>query len=55
MKVLCTVFLSLQFGFEFFWQKNIGTKAALKMFMKLTKGSVQWNPTEVKVHHVLRP
>jgi len=37
-KVLCAAFHSLQFGFEIFWQKNIGAKAAHKMFMKLTIG-----------------
>jgi len=35
-KALFAAFLLLQFGFEFFWQKNIGTKAAYKMLMKLT-------------------
>jgi len=34
--VLCPDFLLLQFGFDFFWQNNIGTKAACKMLMKLT-------------------
>ena len=37
-KVFCTVFLLLQFGFEFFWQKNIVAKDACKMLMKLTIG-----------------
>jgi len=32
-------FLLLQFGFEFFRQKNIGAKAARKMLMKLTLGA----------------
>ncbi len=31
----------LQFGLTFFWQKNIGTKAACKMLMKLTIGPDQ--------------
>jgi hypothetical protein len=34
--VLFEVFLQLQFGFDFFWRKNIGVKAACKMLMKLT-------------------
>jgi hypothetical protein len=36
MKVLCTVFFLLQFGFVIFWQNNIGTKNAPKMLMQLT-------------------
>jgi len=36
MKVLCTVFLSLGLGFEFFWQNNIGAKASRFMSIKLT-------------------
>jgi hypothetical protein len=31
-------FLSLQFGFVTFWQKDIGKKGAHKMLMKLTIG-----------------
>jgi len=38
MIVFCVVFLSLQFGFIIFWQKNIDTLAALKMLVKLTTG-----------------
>jgi hypothetical protein len=37
-KVFCTAFLSLQFGFVIFWQKDFGTKAAHKMLVKLTPG-----------------
>jgi len=37
-KVLGVDFLKLQLGFVIFWQKNIGTQAACKMLMKLTKG-----------------
>jgi len=33
-KAFCATFLYL--NFEIFWQKNISTKAALKMLMKLT-------------------
>jgi len=36
MKVLCTAFPYLQFGFVTFWQKYIGRKSARKMLMKLT-------------------
>jgi len=32
------LFLCLQFGFEIFWQKSIGAKAARKMLMKSTIG-----------------
>jgi len=38
MKVFFAAFLYLQFGFVIFWQKNIGSKAARKMLMKLTPG-----------------
>ncbi len=41
MKVFCATFLYLKFGFKFFWQKNIGAKAADKMLMKLTTGADQ--------------
>jgi len=34
-KVLWAPFILLQIGFEFFWPKNIGAKAACKMLMKL--------------------
>jgi len=34
-KVLCAAFLVLQFGFVIFLQKNIGTKTARKMLVKL--------------------
>jgi len=36
--VFCKPFLCLNFGFEIFWYKNIGAKAAHKMLMKLTTG-----------------
>jgi hypothetical protein len=39
-KVLCTAFLYLQIGFEFFWHKNVGAKAARKMLMKCSTGQV---------------
>jgi len=35
-KVFYATNLSLKFGFVIFWQKNIGSKAARKMLMKLT-------------------
>ncbi len=35
-KVFAAAFLYLQFGFVIFWQKNIGTKDASKMLVKLT-------------------
>ncbi len=35
-KVLFSAFLYIHYGFEIFWQKNIGAKAARKMWMKLT-------------------
>jgi len=34
--VLHSVFLQLSFGFIIFWHKNIGTKGARKILMKLT-------------------
>jgi len=37
-KVLFALFLLLQFDFVIFCQKNIGKKAARKVFMKLIKG-----------------
>jgi hypothetical protein len=36
MKVFCTAFMCLQFGFVIFWQKDFGAKAAHKMLVKLT-------------------
>jgi len=36
VKVHCAAFRYLHFGFVIFWQKNIDTKAAPKMVMKLT-------------------
>jgi len=42
-KVFFKVFLCLQFGFVFFWQKNSGAKVAHKMLVKLTVG--RWNLT----------
>jgi hypothetical protein len=38
MEVFCAAFMSLQFGFVTFWQKDFGAKAAHKMLMKLTPG-----------------
>ncbi len=35
-KVFWAAFLLSQFGFEIFWHKNIGAKAAHKMLIKLT-------------------
>jgi hypothetical protein len=35
-KVFCTAFHYLQFSFLIFWQKNIGAKAAHKIYGKLT-------------------
>jgi len=32
--------MSLQFGFENFWQKDFGAKAAHKMLMKLALGQL---------------
>jgi hypothetical protein len=46
MKVLCTAFLKLQFGFEIFCQKNISTRAARKMLIKLTPAF--WVPKSAK-------
>jgi len=37
-KVLCALFMCLQFGFVFFWRKDLGAKAAYKMLVKLTPG-----------------
>jgi hypothetical protein len=37
-KVFCAAFMCLQFGFVIFWQKDIGTKAAHKMLVKLSPG-----------------
>jgi len=34
--MFCVAFLNLQFGSVIFWCKNIGTKGAHKMLMKLT-------------------
>jgi len=36
--VFYAAFLQLQFDFVNFWKKNIGTKAAGKMLLKLTTG-----------------
>ncbi len=38
MKVLLEAYLCLHFRFVLFWCKNIGSKAALKMLVKLTTG-----------------
>jgi len=37
-KLFFEAFLYSHFGFEIFWQKYIGTKAAHKMLMKLNNG-----------------
>jgi hypothetical protein len=34
MKVFCTAFMCLQFGFVIFWQKDFCTKAAHKMLVQ---------------------
>jgi len=39
--VFCAAFLYLQFGFVIFWRKNIGAKAARKMWMKLFIGELK--------------
>jgi hypothetical protein len=38
LKVFCVAFVCLQFGFVYFWRKDLGTKAAHKMLMKLAPG-----------------
>ncbi len=38
-KVFCVAFICLQFEFVFFWRKDFGAKAALKMLVKLTPGN----------------
>jgi hypothetical protein len=35
-------FMSLQFGFVIFWQKDFGAKGAHKMLVKLTPGGRNW-------------
>jgi hypothetical protein len=43
IKVLCTAFKCLQFGFVIFWRKDFGAKAANQMLVKLTPSqSWQW-------------
>ncbi len=42
MKIFCAAFVCLQFGFVIFWQKDFGTKAALKILAKLTPGDRKW-------------
>jgi hypothetical protein len=39
MKVFCAAFMCLKFGFVMFWQKDLGTKVAHKMLVKLTSGA----------------
>jgi hypothetical protein len=39
-KVFCATFMCLQFEFVMFWQKDFGTKAAHKMLVKLTPGTL---------------
>jgi hypothetical protein len=36
MKVFCTAFICLKFGFIIFWQKDYGAKAAHKMLVTMT-------------------
>ncbi len=40
MKVLCTAFMFLQFGFVILGGKDFGAKAAHKMLVKLTSGLI---------------
>jgi hypothetical protein len=40
MKVICADLLYLQFGFEIFWQMNMGAKAVCKKLKKLTTGII---------------
>ena len=51
MKLFCAAPLSLQFLVEFFWQKEIGKKAAHKMFVKLT--TVKCGKTSITKSHAL--
>jgi hypothetical protein len=37
-KPFCAAFMSLQYRFVIFWQKDFGAKAAHKMLVKLTPG-----------------
>jgi hypothetical protein len=39
-KFFAQLFKCLQFGFVIFWQKDFGAKAAHKMLVKLTSGSI---------------
>jgi hypothetical protein len=48
MKVFCTAFMCLQFGFVIFWQKDFGAKAANKMLVKLTPVHVAGMTIETK-------
>jgi len=41
MKVFCIAFMCLQFGFVILGQKEIGSKVAHKMLVKLTTGDNQ--------------
>jgi hypothetical protein len=38
MKTFGAAFMCLQFGFVLFWRKDLGTKAAHKMLVKLPPG-----------------
>jgi hypothetical protein len=38
MKIFCTAFMCLQFGFVIFWQKDFGAKVGHKMSVKLQPG-----------------
>ena len=48
-KVFWAAFLYSQFGFVFFWQNNIGAKAAHKMLVKLTPGRSNWSLSSMHV------
>ncbi len=43
MKVFCTAFMCLEFGFVIYCQKDFGAKAANKMLVKLTPGGQNSN------------
>jgi hypothetical protein len=43
--------MCLQFGFVIFWRKDLGTKAAHKMLVKLTPGGGQSSNLYLNVVH----
>ena len=54
MKVFCTTFMCLQFGFVVFWQKEMSAKAARKILVKLNVGDAFYLESESEeVHHVI--